>query len=124
MSHEIRDVIGVVDDDPRILESLEDLLESAGYGVRCYSSGRALLASDIASIDCLITDVCMPGMDGFELRDRMKQVRPELPVFLISARTDLRSDRRVESEVEFFPKPFDGPTLLAAIGEALRRTDG
>ena len=121
MSARSRKVVAVVDDDPRILESLEDLLESAEYGVRLHSSGGALLASGVSNIDCLITDIGMPVMDGYELRDRVRQLRPELPVFLISGRRDLTPDRTGDDQgpTEFFSKPFDGPALLAAIAEVL-----
>jgi FixJ family two-component response regulator len=126
MSGHVRKVVAVVDDDPRILESLEDLLESAGYYVRLHSFGSSLLASGVSNIDCLITDIGMPVMDGFELRDRVKQLRPELPVFLISGQRDLTHDRQVDGQgdTEFFPKPFDGPALLAAIGKALNGANG
>jgi FixJ family two-component response regulator len=119
MSDEARAVIAVVDDDPRILESLEELLESAGYQARLHASGSSLLAGGISDIDCLITDISMPVMDGLELRARVKQLRPDLPVFLISARRDLGQHAGVGAG-EFFPKPFDGSTLLAAISKALR----
>jgi FixJ family two-component response regulator len=121
-----RQVVAVVDDDPRILESLQDLLESAGYDVRVHSSGSSLLASGIASIDCLITDIGMPEMDGFELRERMQQLRPELPVFLISGRGNSADEAQVarHADVEFFRKPFDGPALLAAIDKALHPANG
>jgi len=121
MSARVRKVVAVVDDDPRILESLEDLLESAEYEVRLHSSKGSLLASGVANVDCLITDVGMPLMDGYELRDRVRQLRPELPVFLISGRRDLTPDRNdnTHGDTEFFSKPFDGPALLAAITKAL-----
>jgi FixJ family two-component response regulator len=121
MSGRVRKMVAVVDDDPRILESLEDLLESAEYDVRVHSSGRSLLASGVTNIDCLITDVGMPEMDGFELRDRIRQLRPELPVFLITGRRDLTLNRQDDGqrETELFSKPFDGPALLAAIANAL-----
>jgi FixJ family two-component response regulator len=125
MSRRAQDVIAVVDDDPRILESLGDLLESAGYAVRAHSSGSSLLASDVSSIDCLITDIGMPIMDGFALRDRVKQARPELPVFLISGRRDFAEESLLDARAgsEFFRKPFDGSALLTAIDAALKRAD-
>jgi FixJ family two-component response regulator len=122
MSARRRYLVAVVDDDPRILESLQELLEAAGYDVQLHSSGSALLASGASDIDCLITDIGMPTMDGFELRDRVKQTRPELPVFLISGRRDLAAERDIaeQSDSRFFRKPFNGPVLLAAIDKALR----
>jgi FixJ family two-component response regulator len=122
MSGRLPKVIAVVDDDPRILESLEDLLESAHYDVRLHCSGNSLLASGLSNIDCVITDIGMPLMDGFELRDRVRRLRPELPVFLISGRRDLTPQPQDggQEETAFFSKPFDGPALLVAIAKALR----
>ena len=125
MSGQVLGVVAVVDDDPRILESLEELLESAGYGVKLHSSASSLLASGVSDIDCVITDIGMPVMDGLELRDNVKRLRPELPVFLISGRRD-RSNEPADSlaDGEFFRKPFDGPALLAAIAQALPDGNG
>src|SRR4051794_24351232 len=121
MNGQVRKVIAVVDDDPRILESLEDLLESAGYDVRLYSTANSLLATGLSNIDCVITDIGMPGMDGFELRDQVKQLRPGLHVFLLSGRRDLTVQRADDvQDSDFFRKPFDGPALLAAIARALK----
>lgn len=114
--------IAVVDDDARLLESLENLLESAGYSVRTFFSAEELLDAGLLEIDCLITDIGMPGLDGFELHHIAKQLRPELPVFLITGRHEIADQRRAGAEdiAGIFRKPFDGPTLLAAIGNALR----
>jgi FixJ family two-component response regulator len=112
--------VAIVDDDPRILESLQELLESAGYRVAAFASGGALLASGVKAIDCLITDIRMPGMDGFELRDRLKQLRPELPVFFISGRRELADHEPSSRDCDgFFRKPFDGTALLSALELAL-----
>jgi FixJ family two-component response regulator len=114
-------MIAVIDDDPRVLESLENLFESAGYGVRKFSSARALIDDGLADIGCLITDIGMPAVDGFELHDLVKKVRPDLPVFLITGR-DVAGDQRralVNGVSGFFRKPFDGPALLTAVGNAL-----
>ena len=113
--------VAVVDDDIRLLESLEDLLESAGYEVRTFSSAKTLVQGGFSDIDCLITDIGMPGMDGFELRDIVRKTHPDLPVFLITGRHELAEQQVMDakSKSRFFRKPFDGPALLAAVGEAL-----
>lgn len=117
-------VVAVVDDDPRLIESLEDLLESAGYVARSFSSARALLACGVSGVDLLITDIGMPDMNGFELRDRVKTVRPELPVLLITGRHEIADQERAQGISGFFRKPFDGQALLAAVGDALRQCGG
>jgi FixJ family two-component response regulator len=117
-----RPVVAIVDDDPRLLESLEDLLESAGYVARSFSSAGSLLTSGLSGLDVLITDIGMPGMDGFELRDRVQKARPELPVFLITGRHEIADQDRAQGISGFFRKPFDAKVLLAAVGEALRKS--
>jgi FixJ family two-component response regulator len=115
-------MIAVVDDDPRLLESLEDMFESAGYVTRTFSSAKALLDAGLSEIDCVITDIGMPIMDGFELHDLVKKVRPGLPVFLITGRHEIGDQQRAGAKdiSGFFRKPFDGSALLAAVGNALR----
>ena len=121
-----RPVVAVVDDDPRLLESLEELLESAGYTACSFRSAGQLLVRGLADLDILITDIGMPGTDGFELRDIVKKARPELPVFLITGRHEIADQSRARGISGFFRKPFDAPALLAAIAEALqeRRNGG
>lgn len=114
-----RPVVAVVDDDPRVLEALEELLESAGYAVRTFSSGRSLLADGPSGFDALVTDIGMPDMDGFELRDAVTKACPGLPVFLITGRHEIADQSRAFGISGFFRKPFDGQALLAAIGDAL-----
>jgi FixJ family two-component response regulator len=118
-----RHVVAIVDDDPRLLESLENLLESAGYAARSFSSAAALLVSGLSGLDVLITDIGMPGMDGFELRDLVMKARPELPVFLITGRHEIADQDRAQGVSGFFRKPFDAQALLGAVGDALRNRD-
>ena len=118
-----RSIIAVVDDDPRILGSLEILLESADYDVRLFSSATALLESGgLQEIDCLISDVGMPGMDGFELARAIQAGKPGVPVILITGRPDLlnRSPLDWPPHCRLFKKPFNGQELLTAVGDALR----
>ncbi len=117
-----RPTIAVIDDDPRLLESLEELLESAGYAACCFRSAGHLLVRGLSDLDLLITDIGMPGTDGFELRDIVKKARPELPVFLITGRHEIADHGRAQGISGFFRKPFDAPALLVAIAEALQKS--
>lgn len=110
-----RRLVAVVDNDRRLLESLEDLLESEGYYVRTFSSAESLLTSGVSELDLLITDISMPGMDGIALRDLVNRLRPSLPVFLITGRHEYSA----QGIPNCFRKPFDAIALLAAIDQAL-----
>jgi len=118
-----RFVIAVVDDDRGVLRSLDYLLESKDYGVRLFTSARALLDSGcLAQVDCLISDIDMPGMDGFELLRLIHAARPGLPAILITGYPDRLNHvppRPGTSKPRVFIKPFQGRELLAAVREAL-----
>ncbi|HET9477205.1 MAG TPA: response regulator [Dehalococcoidia bacterium] len=117
-------VVAVVDDDKSILRSLEYLLESADYAVRVFTSARALLDSGcLPDINFLISDIDMPGMDGFELLRQVHAARPELPIILITGYPETLKQLPPlgGSNPRFFIKPFQGGELLAAISDALRK---
>jgi FixJ family two-component response regulator len=119
-------IIGVVEDDQRILESLEMLLESAGHGARLFTSAMALLeSSSLAEIDCLISDIGLPAMDGFELLRVVHTARPGLPVILITGQPEMlnRLPPAGAGDYLLFKKPFDGQELLSAVTNALRNAD-
>jgi len=118
-------IVAVVDDDEGILRSLEYLLESADYAVRLFRSGAELLdGGRLEEIDCLISDIDMPGMDGFELMRRVHATRPALPIILITGYPDTlkRLLPLGGSNPRFFTKPFQGPELLSAVSDALRNS--
>jgi FixJ family two-component response regulator len=116
-------IIGVVDDDLRVLESLENLLESADYGVRLFSSAKALLESThFPEMDCLISDINMPVMDGCDLLRAVNSARPELPIILITGYPEMlhRLPPIDLAHHQLFKKPFNGQELLAAVSKALQ----
>ena len=120
---DLKSVVAVVDDDVRLLESLTELLESAGHSVRLFSSAASLLESDnLLETDCLVSDVSMPVMDGFELRSLARAACPELPVILMTGRHEIDDPQHAvgQSYQSLFRKPFDSQALLVAITEAVR----
>ena len=119
-------VVAVVDDDYRVLESLEDLLESAGYNVRLFASAKQFLDTAITEVDCVISDIGMPDADGFILQQIIRNSRPTLPVILITARHEFATAEHaaVRGGRRLFEKPFDTRELLAAVGSELQRSSG
>ena len=116
-------IVAVVDDDQRILESLEDLLESGDHTARLFASGTGLLESGcLAEIDCLISDIDLPKIDGLELLRLVHAARPELPAILITGHPELvnRSLSIGAGHYRLFKKPFNGQELLTAVSGALR----
>ncbi len=115
-------VVAVVDDDTRVLESLEDLLESAGHTVHLFRSAQALLEDEaFGKIDCLISAIGMPTIGGFDLERLARAARPELPVILITGRLELIKGREMTARGEnrtFLLKPFSEQELLGAINKA------
>lgn len=79
----------VVDDDAAVLGSLRFLLETDGFAVRTFRNGTALLnAGGAPGADCYVIDYKMPGINGIELADRLRQSDGETPVILITGYPD------------------------------------
>jgi FixJ family two-component response regulator len=111
-------VIGVVDDDKSVGLATTALLSSANWQVITYlSANEMLIDTRRGELSLVITDIHMPGMDGFALLEAIKQWEQPVPVIFITAYAtqDLR-DRSIASGVaDFFPKPLDDARLLARI---------
>jgi FixJ family two-component response regulator len=117
-------IVVAVDDDFRVRESLESLIESAGYEPVVFASAEEFLQSGtLPAATCVITDVRMPGMDGIELQRRIRLERPDLPIIFISAhnRAETRQRALDEGAVDFLYKPFNAEDLLNVIQAALAK---
>lgn len=121
---EHKGLIAVIDDDQRVLDSLQGLLESVGYSTAIFSSAEEFLESGCATDSrCVIADIGLPGMNGVSLRRRLSASHNGLPVILITAQRDtaLLSEVETNDSLRFFEKPFDTGRLLSAIVTIARR---
>jgi len=117
-------VIFIVDDDVAVRDSLEILLQSAGHAVRSFASGQEFL--DVVSSlgpGCLIVDVRMPGMDGFELQRRLGERQLSIPVIVITGHGDVPMAVRAirGGAIDFIEKPFSERAIIDSIRLALSR---
>ncbi len=117
------DHILVVDDDPEIRHLLQVYLEKNGLRVTTTGDGNGMWqALDQASVDLIVLDLMLPGVDGLELCRNLR-VRSRIPVIMLTARGD-EMDRVLGLEMgadDYLPKPFSARELLARIKVVLRR---
>jgi two-component system nitrogen regulation response regulator GlnG len=120
--------VWIVDDDAGIRWVLERAMEQAGMSCRGFDSAApALEALAGGQPDVLVTDIRMPGPDGIDLLARLKSERPQLPVIVITAHSDL--DSAVSAyrggAFEYLPKPFDIDQAVELVRRAgAERADG
>ena len=107
--------IAVIDDDPRVLESLVNLLFSFGYSAESYKSAEQFLKSGTLSrTSCIITDVEMRQMSGLGLLHHINSTASPLPVVIITGKPSEKSESFYleKGAVGFFRKPVDGDALV------------
>lgn len=111
-------LISIVDDDPSVRRALNRLVGSAGYLVETFASAGAFLGSSPSTrTACLVLDIYMEGMTGFELQDKLEADRLAIPIIFITAHDDHATRERIERSgaAGYLGKPFDGQALLDAI---------
>jgi FixJ family two-component response regulator len=116
-------LIAVVDDESPVRTMLGRLLRLADYQVSAFASGEEFLDSLAAGLPaCMILDVHMPGLSGFDVEARMRTANIKVPIVFISASDDIALDRWAleAGAVCLLRKPFSSNELLAAVGIALR----
>lgn len=118
-----RPLVSVVDDDESVRESLPDLLREFGFAVRAFSSAEEFLASDaIGCTRCLILDIAMGGMSGFDLQQELQHSEPRIPVVFITAQKGkaVRDRAFKQGASGLLLKPFSEASLLDAVNQALQ----
>ena len=114
--------IAVVDDDAGVRGALDRLLRVTGYQVRTFESAEEFLRScNPADVDCLIVDVYLGGMNGFDLYTELSTLGQAPPTVFVTAYDDAQVARMsLRSEgVVCLTKPFEDDSLLAAIGHVV-----
>jgi two-component system, LuxR family, response regulator FixJ len=116
--------VHVIDDDEAARDSLEFLLRTAGINVKTHESAVDFLkgAAEIKS-GCIVTDVRMPEITGIDLLKKLKDLKVDVPVILVTGHGDvpLAVEAMKIGAADFIEKPFDDEVLLAAVRSALNR---
>lgn len=110
--------IAIIDDDPRILESLVSLLASYGYAAQSYISAEQFLrASGPWKSSCIIADIEMRQMSGLGLLDHLKSSDCDVPIIIITGKPSVRPEAFYleRGAIGFFRKPVDGDALVELI---------
>ncbi len=114
----------VVDDDISVRESLELLIESAGWRAEIFGSGQEFLARPrVSAPSCLVLDVVLPDLSGCDLQ-KLVADRADMPIIFISGHGDVPTTVRAmkAGAVDFFTKPLVADELLGAIRNAIDRS--
>ncbi len=122
----MKGTILVVDDEPKIVKLARDYLENSGFHV--LTAGDGSLALTIArqeSLDLVVLDLNLPGMDGLEVCRRLRSAS-DVPIIMLTARID-ETDRLIGLELgadDYITKPFSPRELVARVRAVLRRVQG
>src|SRR5579862_663523 len=117
-----KSIIFVVDDDISVRESLELLIQAAGWHPELFASAQAFLDHPPASVPhCLVLDISLPGLSGLDLQKRVIVERPAMPIIFITGYGDVPKTVQAmkAGAVEFLTKPFADDVLLDAVRHAL-----
>jgi FixJ family two-component response regulator len=118
-------VVFVVDDDVSIRESLEALLQKAGWCVETFDSALEFLTRPPVFVpNCLVLDIALPGLNGLDLQKRMVVERPGMPIIFITGQGDIPMTVQAmkTGAIEFLTKPYKGDVLLQSIKSAVERS--
>jgi two-component system, LuxR family, response regulator FixJ len=111
-------IVHLVDDDDSVRRSVGFMLKTSGHQVESYSSGVELLKQAKAlDAGCILLDIRMPGMDGLEVQETLRQQGVTLPIIIMTGHGDVPLSVRAmkAGAIDFIEKPFEKQVLLAAL---------
>jgi len=117
--------VHVVDDDPQLRSAMSRLLRSYDLNVKTYESALDFLNRlPEPSPGCLILDLSMPKMNGFQLQEALAASRKNLVVIFVSGKGDIPASVKAmkAGAIDFLTKPFEDRALIEAVREAIRRS--
>ena len=117
-------IVFIVDDDISVRQSLELLINSAGWQPETYVSAQEFLSRQHPAVPCcLVLDLTLPGLSGLELQRRLAE-RADMPIIFITGHRDVPMTVQAmkAGAVEFLTKPFKADVLLDAIRDAIERS--
>jgi FixJ family two-component response regulator len=117
--------VAVIDDDKSALASLARLIKSAGIEVLSFSSAPEFLHDpNLSQVDCAVTDLRMPGVDGLKLQEMLAETVPYLSVVFITGHGDIpKSVKAIRGgAIDFLEKPVDDKALLEAVRRGAERS--
>jgi FixJ family two-component response regulator len=119
--------VAIIDDDRSVRSSLARAIRTAGIEVASFSSAHEFLDDPgLNQIDCAVTDVRMPGIDGLALQEMLAQSQPHLSLVFITGQGDIPMGIKAmkRGAVDFLEKPVDRKALLEAVHRAAERSRG
>jgi RNA polymerase sigma factor (sigma-70 family) len=119
-------VVYVVDDDEAVRDAVGTFLRQAGFHVKAYDSGKAFLSAfSPQDLGCVVLDLSMPEMDGFEVQKQLVQSAARIPVIFMTAFGTVRDSVSAikAGAFDFLEKPCSRENLLACIQEAIREAE-
>jgi FixJ family two-component response regulator len=120
----VEPIVHVVDDDRLIRDMLSSLFRSVGLQVRLFESAQEFLQSELEdSPSCLILDIRLPGLGGFDLQAELAKSNIKMPIIFLTGHGDVSISVRAmkAGAVDFLTKPFHGQEMIDAVAAALER---
>jgi FixJ family two-component response regulator len=117
-------IVYVIDDDPGIRQALGRLFRSVGLHAELFTSAKELMQSDLPPVpSCLVLDVRLPGLSGFDLHAELTKANIHIPIIFVTGHGDIPMSVRAmkAGAIDFLTKPFRDQDMLDAVTAAIAR---